>query len=380
MTPSRTARLALLPGLIALLVPVAAQAQDVQVVKIGHAAPLSGGMAHWGRDNENGVRLAIEELNAEKPVIGGKAVRFELLSEDDQGDPRQAVTVAHQLVDAGIKAMLGHFNSGAAIPASLIYAKAGIPDLSSATNPGFTDQGLNNVFRIVASDADVGAVLARMTVQQLKAKRIAIIDDRTAYGKGSADGFAARVKALGAEVVAHEYGSDKSVDYSAILTSIRAKKPDVIFYGGVDAQGGLLANQMKRLGVDAKLVGSDGLCTAEIVRISQNAVNDMLYCSRGGEDLLKRPKGADFAQRYKARFKSDVLTYGPFLYDGMKVIAAAMKAADSTDPAKVLPALRGLTYDGVTNTFSFDDKGNLKNPVVTTYRYQGGQPVQIQVP
>ena len=354
-----------------------AHAQAAQVVKIGHAAPLSGPMSHWGKDNDNGIRLAIEELNAQKLVIGGKPVQFELKSEDDQGDPKQAVVVANQMVDAGIAGMLGHFNSGAAIPSAPIYAKAGIPDLSPATNPGFTELGLNNVFRILASDADVGAALAKLSVGKMGAKRFALIDDRTAYGKGSADDFIKRIKAMGAEVVAQEYTTDKSVDFSAILTNIRSKKPDVIFYGGMDAQGGLIANQMKRLGVKAKLMGSDGLCTAEILKISQGAVNDILYCSRGGEELVKRPKGADFAKRYQDRFKTEVLTYGPFMYDAMMVVAAAMKKADSTEPAKYLAAIRDVNHEGVTNTFNFDDKGNLKNPGVTAYAYKDGKLNQI---
>ena len=365
------------PLTAALVLAGAAHAQSVQTVKIGHAAPLSGPMSHWGKDNDNGIRLAIEELNAKKLVIGGQTVQFELKSEDDQGDPRQAVVVANQMVDAGISGMLGHFNSGAAIPSAPIYAKAGIPDLSPATNPGFTELGHKNVFRVLASDADVGAVLAKLAVGQLGAKRIAVIDDRTAYGKGSAEDFAKRAKALGAEIVAQEFTTDKSVDFSAILTNIRGKKPDVVFYGGMDAQGGLIANQMKRLGVKAKLMGSDGLCTSEIIKISQGAVNDLLFCSRGGEELTKRPAGAEFAKRYQARFKTEVLTYGPFMYDAKMVVAAAMKKADSTVPAKYLSAVRDVNYDGVTNTFNFDDKGNLKNAGVTTYVYKDGKQTQI---
>lgn len=360
-----------------VLLAGAVQAQQAQVVRIGHAGPLSGPMSHWGKDNENGVRLAVEELNAQKPVIGGKPVQFELLSQDDQGDPRQAVLVANQLVDGGIQGMFGHFNSGAAIPAAAIYSKAGIADFSPATNPGFTTLGYRNVFRVLASDADVGQALAQLAVGKLGAKRIAVVDDRTAYGKGSADDFAKRVKAMGAEIVAQEYASDKSVDFSAILTNIRGKKPDVIFYGGIDAQGGLMANQMKRLGVRAKLMGSDGLCTAEIFKISQGAVNDLLYCSRGGEELAKRPKGADFSRRYQDRFKTEVLTYGPFMYDAVMVMAAAMKKADSTDPAKYLSAVREVSYEGVTNVFNFDDQGNLKQPGVTVYAYKDGKPQQI---
>lgn len=361
----------------ALTASPAIQAQTTQTVRIGHAAPLSGAAAHWGKDNENGVRLAIEELNKQKLVIGGKVTQFELLSQDDQGDPKQAVSVAYQMVDSGVKAMLGHFNSGAAIPASSIYSRANIVNLSTATNPGFTSQGLTNVFRLLASDADVGAAMSEFAIKELKAKRVALIDDRTAYGKGSADDFGARIKAMGAEIVAHEYTTDKSTDFSPILTTLRGKNPDVIFYGGMDAQGGLIARQMVQLGVKAKLLGSDGLCTDEIIKISGGAVNGMLYCTRGGQALEQRPRGAAFAQQYKSRFNTEVLTYGPFLYDSMMLVGAAMKKADSVEPAKYLPMVRDINYDGITNTFNFDAKGNLKNPTVTAYFYKDGKRTQV---
>lgn len=360
---------------LALTLP--AGAQEVQVVKIGHAAPLSGQAAHWGRDNENGARLAIEELNKQKLVIGGKVVQFELMSQDDQADPKQAVSVANMLVDAGVSAVLGHFNSGAAIPASTIYNRAGVANLSPATNPGYTAQGYKNVYRILASDDDVGARLAVFATQTLKAKRVVLIDDRTAYGKGSAEGFGQRIKALGGEIVGHEFATDKTVDFTPVLTNLRAKNPDIIFYGGMDAQGGVLARQMKQLGLTAKLLGSDGLCTDEIVKISQNTVDGILYCTRGGQALEQRPLGADFARRYKARYNADVLTYGPFLYDATMLVAAAMKKANSTDPAKFTEAIRNLHHVGVTNTFDFDDKGNLKNPTVTAYTYKDGKRVQV---
>ena len=361
----------------ALVASPAVLAQAMQTVRIGHAAPLSGTAAHWGKDNENGVRLAIEGLNVQKLVIGGKVTQFELMSLDDQGDPKQAVSVAHQMVDSNVKAMLGHFNSGAAIPASSIYSRASVVNLSTATNPGFTAQGFTNVFRVLASDTDVGAVMSEFTIKELKAKRVALIDDRTAYGKGSAEDFGARIKAMGAEVVAHEYTSDKSTDFSPILTTLRSKNPDVIFYGGMDAQGGLIARQMVQLGVKAKLLGSDGLCTDAIVKISGGAVNGVLYCTRGGQALEQRPRGAAFAQQYKSRFNTEVLAYGPFLYDAMMVVAAAMKKADSVEPAKYLPMVRDINYEGITNAFNFDAKGNLKNPTVTAYFYKDNTRTQV---
>ncbi|QWQ14439.1 branched-chain amino acid ABC transporter substrate-binding protein [Ralstonia pseudosolanacearum] len=363
--------------IVAAAVPAVGWAQAEQTVRIGNAGPLTGGAAHWGKDNENGARLAVEDLNRKGLVIDGKKVRFELLSEDDQADPRQAMVVANKLVDSGVKAMLGHFNSGAAIPASAIYARAGIPDISVATNPQLTQQGFRNTFRIIASDDDVGAALSRFAVTTLNAKKVAIIDDRTAYGQGAAEVFEKGVKGLGASVVSQQFTSDKATDFMAILTSIKRTRPDVIFYGGMDAQGGLIARQMKQLGIGAKLLGTDGLCTGAVAKISAGAVNGTLYCTRGGKALDTMPNGSDFARRYKARFGTEVLNYAPYLYDSLMAIAAAMQAADSVEPPRYLPALAKISLDGTTGPVAFDEKGNLKTPGFTVFTYQDGKAVRV---
>ena len=357
--------------------PGAAMAQPVQNVAIGLAGPLTGSAAHWGKDNENGARLALEELNQRGLVIGGKKITFVLDSQDDQADPKQAMMVANKLVDSGVKGMLGHFNSGAAIPASAVYNRAGLPNISTATNPTFTKQGYPNVFRIVASDEDVGVALAHYVVKEMKAHKIAIIDDRTAYGQGAAEVFERTVRALGASVVDQQYTSDKSVDFMAILTAIKGKQPDAIFYGGMDAQGGLIARQMKQLGIQAKLLGTDGLCTNEVVKISAASVNGMLYCTRGGKEVGSMPKGSAFEQRYKTRFGTEALTYSPYFYDAMMTLAAAMQAADSVEPKQYLGAILQLKQEGVTGPIGFDDKGNLKEPAFTLSTYKDGKRVKV---
>jgi branched-chain amino acid transport system substrate-binding protein len=363
----------LLIGVLAL----PAWAQSEQTVLIGHAGPLTGGAAHWGKDNDNGARLAVEDLNRQNLLIGGRKIKFVLQSEDDQADPKQAMVVANKLADMGVKGILGHFNSGAAIPASAVYSRAGLPDVSTATNPSFTKQGYDNVFRILASDDDVGMAIANYTVKELKATKIAVIDDRTAYGQGAAEVFARGVKALGGTIVAQEYGSDKATDFMAILTSIKAKQPEVVFYGGMDAQGGLIARQMKQLGITAKLLGTDGLCTNEVARISGGAVDGLLYCTRGGKEVEKTTRGAEFEQRYKARFGVDVLTYAPYLYDAMMALAAGMREANSVEPAAYLPAMRKVKFDGVTGAIAFDAKGNLQKPDFTVFTYKDGKRVRV---
>ena len=367
----------LLTGVLAGALALPAWAQSEQTVLVGHAGPLTGGAAHWGKDNDNGARLAVEDLNRQNLLIGGRKIKFVLQSEDDQADPKQAMVVANKLADMGAKGILGHFNSGAAIPASAVYSRAGLPDVSTATNPSFTKQGYDNVFRILASDDDVGMAIANYTVKELKATKIAVIDDRTAYGQGAAEVFARGVKALGGTIVAQEYGSDKATDFMAILTSIKAKQPEVVFYGGMDAQGGLIARQMKQLGITAKLLGTDGLCTNEVARISGGAVDGLLYCTRGGKEVEKTTRGAEFEQRYKARFGVDVLTYAPYLYDAMMALAAGMREANSVEPVAYLPAMRKVKFDGVTGAIAFDAKGNLQKPDFTVFTYKDGKRVRV---
>src|SRR5574341_1724790 len=203
------------------------------VIKIGQVSPLTGPQAHLGKDNDNGARLAIEEMNAKGVTLGGAKVKFELVSEDDQADPKTGTIVAQKLVDAKVAGVIGHLNSGTTIPASKIYHAAGIPQISpSATNPKYTQQGYRGAFRVMANDVQQGKVLGEYAVGKLAAKKIAIIDDRTAYGQGLADEFEKAAKAGGAQIVAREFTNDKATDFAAILTTLKALKPEVIFFGG----------------------------------------------------------------------------------------------------------------------------------------------------
>ena len=360
-----------------------AVAQAQEVVKIGHVGPLTGAIAHLGKDNENGARLAIEELNAKGVVIGGKKVRFELLTEDDASEPKQATTVAQKLMDAKVKGVIGHLNSGTTIPASKIYNDEGVPQISpSATNPKYTRQGFNTTFRVVADDVHLGLMLGQYAVKNLKSRSIAVIDDRTAYGQGVADEFAKAVVAAGAVVVAREFTSDKSTDFSPILTSIKAKKPDVVFFGGMDAVGGPMLKQMKSLGLVAKFMGGDGICTSELTKLAGDALADsQVYCAEaGGVDASQKKDLDDFATRYQKRFNTDVKLYAPYVYDSINLMVAAMVKAGSSEPAKYLPFLAQTTgYKGVTGIISFDAKGDIKNGALTLYTYKGGKRDVIEV-
>jgi len=359
-----------------------AMAQD-QVIKIGHVAPLSGAIAHLGNDNENGARLAIEDLNAKGISIGGKKVKFELVAEDDAADPKQGTAAAQKLVDAKVSGIVGHLNSGTTIPASKIYNDAGIPQISpSATNPKYTRQGFNTAFRVVADDVHLGGTLGRYAVKDLKGKAIAVIDDRTAYGQGVAEEFEKAVKAAGGNLVGHEFTTDKATDFMSILTTLKGKKPDIVFFGGMDAVGGPMLKQMKSLGLSAKFMGGDGICTTELVKLAGDAMADgQVVCAEaGGVDGALKKGMDDFGVKYKKRFNDDVKLYAPYVYDAVTVMVDAMQRAKSSDPAKYLPELAKTSgYKGVTGTISFDSKGDIKNGALTLYTYKAGKRDQLAV-
>ena len=359
-----------------------ASAQE-QVVKIGHVAPMSGAIAHLGKDNEYGARLAIEEINAKGVSINGKKVKFELVAEDDAADPKQGTAAAQKLVDAKVSGVIGHLNSGTTIPASKIYSDAGIPQISpSSTNPKYTRQGYKTTFRVVADDVHLGGTLGRYAVNELKGKTIAVIDDRTAYGQGVAEEFEKAVKAAGGNVVGHEFTTDKATDFMPILTTLKGKKPDIIFFGGMDAVGGPMMKQMKSLNIKAKFMGGDGVCTTEMIKLAGDALGDgQVVCAEAGgvDGALK--KGMDeFNVKFKKRFNDDVKLYSPYVYDAVYVMVDAMQRAKSTEPAKYLPELAKTTgFKGVTGTISFDAKGDIKNGALTLYTFKAGKRDQIAV-
>lgn len=354
-----------------------------QVIKIGHVGPLSGAIAHLGKDNENGARLAIEDLNAKGVSIGGKKIKFELVAEDDAADPKQGTAAAQKLVDAKVSGIVGHLNSGTTIPASKIYNDAGIPQISpSATNPKYTRQGFNTAFRVVADDVHLGGTLGRYAVKDLKGKAIAVIDDRTAYGQGVAEEFEKAVKAAGGNLVGHEFTTDKATDFMSILTTLKGKKPDIVFFGGMDAVGGPMLKQMKSLGLNVKFMGGDGICTTELVKLAGDAMADgQVVCAEaGGVDGALKKGMDDFGVKYKKRFNDDVKLYAPYVYDAVGVMVDAMQRAKSTEPAKYLPELAKTNgYKGVTGSISFDQKGDIKNGALTLYTYKGGKRDQLAV-
>ena len=360
----------------------AAYAQDM-VVKIGHVGPTSGGIAHLGKDNENGAKMAIDDLNAKGTTIGGKKIKFELVPEDDAGDPKQGTAVAQKLVDSKVAGVIGHLNSGTTIPASKIYSDAGIPQISpSATNPKYTRQGFKTTFRVVADDVHLGSTLGKYAVKELKGKSIAVIDDRTAYGQGVAEEFTKAVKASGGAIAETQFTTDKATDFTAILTQIKAKKPDVIFFGGMDAVAGPMIRQMKQLGITSKFMGGDGICSAELPKLAGGAIaDDQVYCAEAGGVDGAQQAGLDaWKAKYKAKFGIDVQVYAPYVYDALNVMVAAMVKAGSADPKVYLPVLAKTDgYKGVTGVISFDEKGDIKNGALTLHSYKDGKETTLGV-
>jgi branched-chain amino acid transport system substrate-binding protein len=353
-----------------------ATAQDVQVVKIGHVAPMSGPQAHYGKDNENGVRMAIEELNAQNLTIGGKKVKFEIAAEDDAADPKQGTAAAQKLCDAKVAGVVGHLNSGTTIPASKIYNDCGIPMVTgSATNPGLTKPGYKTTFRIIANDNALGAGLALYAADVAKLKRIAVIDDRTAYGQGVADVFKKIASSKGVKIVDEQYTTDKATDFMAILTAIKSKNPDGVFYGGMDAQAGPMLRQLEQLGMtNVKFFGGDGICTTEIAKLSGGSkVLSNVVCAEGGASLTKMPGGTAWKAKYDAKFPSQFQIYSPYTYDATFVLVDAMKRANSVDPKVYTAKLRDANFTGVTAKIAFEPNGEIKNPAMTLYTYKDGK-------
>lgn len=359
-------------SVLAVVSAGSALAQDR--VRIGLVGPLSGPAANYGKDNERGAQLAIEELNASQFRIGGKAVRFELVSEDDQADPKQGTAAAQKLVDMGINGVVGHNNSGTTIPASRIYSEAGVPMITpAASNPKVTQLGYKTSFRTIAHDGMIGSALAVYAATNLKVRNVALIDDRTAYGQGLADEFEKTFRSLGGVIVAREFTNDKATDFSSILTTIKGKKPQVVFFGGLDAQAGSMLRQMAQLGLgDLPFMGGDGVCTGELPKLGAQAVGKNVICGDGGEALMDMKGGPAFARRYRAAYKDDVVVYAPYAYDNVMILARSMQAAGSAEPAKYLPAIGKIKYEGITGLIEFDGAGQRKKAAVTLSSYPKG--------
>ena len=356
--------------------PSAAAGPPTVVVKIAHAGPLTGSIAHQGKDDENGVALAVSQANERNLVIGGKRGRFEMASEDDQADPKIGTLVAQKLIDAKVAAVIGHLNSGVSIPASDVYNRAGIPMISgSATNPLLTERGLKTVFRTVGRDDQQGPALASYIAGEMKAKRVAIVDDKTAYGEGLANEVEKNLREAKVEILGRERTTDKETDFRAVLTKIKAKRPDVIFHGGMDATAGPMVKQARELGITAAFAFGDGACDDEIATLAGGAAEGIV-CSQAG--LPREAASPEFIAAFRAKY-GEIRQYAPFFYDGAMAVVEAMKRADSTDPGKFTPELFHVSFAGATGRIEFDAKGDRKDADMTIFKLAGGRIVPVAI-
>lgn len=358
-----------------------AMAQE-QVIKIGHIGPVSGPQAHFGKDDENGVRMAIDDLNAKGMEIAGKKVKFVLVAEDDVADPKQGTAASQKLCDDKVAGAVAFVNSGVAIPSSKVFHDCGIPMITgAATNPDLTKPGWDTTYRVIANDNALGAALATYAAKTLKLKSVAVIDDRTAYGQGLANVFKKDAERQGVKIVASEFTNDKATDFMAILTSIKAKKPDAIFYGGMYGQAGPMLRQMAQLGMnDVKMFGGDGICVTELAKVAAGAKPlENVVCADGGASLAKMPGGTEWKKRYDAKYPGQFQVYSPYFYDGTMLLADAMKRANSWDPKVYIPFLQKSDYSGVTSKIAFEKNGEMKNPSYTLSRYVNGVKTSIEL-
>jgi len=348
------------------------------VVKIGHAAPLTGGIAHLGKDNENGARLAIDQANAKGLTIDGRHVKFEIVAEDDEEKPDKGPIIAQKFADAKVAGVVGHLNSGVTIPASTVYNQAGIPMISgSATNPKLTEQGFKNVFRVVGRDDQQGPAIASYLASEFKPKTVAVIDDATAYGEGLANEVEKALKAAGVNVLPREKGTKDTRDWKAILTKLRGRKPDAVFYGGMDATGGPLLKQGRELGIKAVFAFGDGACTDEMKKLAGDKQAEGFVCSQAGIPVQAASK--DFLDSYKAKFNAEPILYSPFTFDAANLLIAAMQKANSVDPAKYLSTLAGIKFKGASGDIEFDERGDRKDAEMTIFTMKEGKLAPVAI-
>lgn len=365
-------------GLASSLLGANALAQSAKEIKIGFAAALSGAQGHYGKDMEYAAKVAIDEANAKNPQLRGQAVKFKLVSEDDQADPKTGTAAAQRLVDEGVVAVVGHFNSGTSIPASRIYNAAGIPQISpTATNPTLTNQGYKNVFRVINSDAQLGSYAGKYAVAGKDFKRIAIVDDRTAFGQGMADQFEKAVKAANGTVVAREFTTDKAVDFTSILTRLKGLQADLVFFGGQDGQAGPMAKQMKQLDMRATLMGGGGFRNKHFIKSAGPGAEGTLSWDYG-LPLSRMPGGKALIAKMKERYNVEPEDFAPFSYDATSAIIHAIVKANSADPKEFLPALATIEFDGVTGKIKFDSKGDLVNPPATLFEVRDNEWVPLR--
>lgn len=359
-------------GAIGLLLALAGCGQqDGKTLKIALAGPMTGDDATHGQGMKRAMEIAVEDINAAR-VLGD--IRLELAVFDDRSDPKEAVTVANQIIsDKSIIGVIGHFNSGCSIPASQVYSRRNLVMITPAsTNPKLTLQGLNNVFRVCGTDDLQGAYAANYVFDTLKVKRVAVVHDKTAYGQGLAEEFQKQFAARGGTVTSFDGIDRGDKDFKALLTRIKADNPEILYFGGLYAEAGLMSKQSKDIGLTVPLFGGDGILTNEFVRIAGPA-SDGDFASMVGVPPSKLPQAQDFVNKYHTKFPGlDVEPFDPLTYEAAMLMVSAL-AQVQMDRTRLIPQIAGITYQGILGETSFDERGDNKLRQVSINRVVGGR-------
>ncbi|MGV6873716.1 branched-chain amino acid ABC transporter substrate-binding protein [Pseudochelatococcus sp. B33] len=337
-------------------------------VKIGVGAPLTGPNAAVGDQFKHGVEQAAADLNAAGGILGEK---LEISFGDDVSDPKQGVSVANKFAGEGVTFVIGHYNSGVSIPASETYEESGILQISpGSTNPVYTERGLWNTFRTCGRDDQQGAVAGAYLAQHYKDKNIAVVHDKTPYGKGLADETIKTLEADGIKPVIYEGVNTGEKDYSALVSKLKAANVDVIYFGGLYTEAGLIARQTRDQGLSAPLMGGDGIASSEYANIAGPGAEGTLMTF--SPDPRKNPAAQEVVEKFKAR-NFDPETYTLYSYAAVQVLAQAAEEAKSLDPEKVAEAIHsGKTFKTVIGDLSFDEKGDITRPDYIVYEWRKG--------
>lgn len=331
-----------------------AQAANAQV-KLGVGGPLTGSAAAFGAQIKNGAEQAAEDINAAGGINGQKV---QLFVGDDGSDPKQGVSVANNFAGEGVTFVIGHFNSGVTMPSSEVYAENGILQITPAsTNPNVTERGLWNIFRVCGRDDQQGLVAGTYIAEKLKGKKIAIVHDKTTYGKGLADETKKAINAKGLKEVLYEGVNTGEKDFSSLVSKIKAAGAELVYWGGLHTEGGLILRQMRDQGVNATLMGGDGIASDEFAAIAGPAAEGTLMTF--GPDPQKRPEAQAVLKKFEARnFKPEAYTL--YSYAAVQILQAAAEAAKSLDPQKVSAQMKsGKPFKTVIGDIGFDKKGDI---------------------
>ncbi|NBC33860.1 MAG: ABC transporter substrate-binding protein [Alphaproteobacteria bacterium] len=369
----RSVKRSLLGGVAAIAMAAAfgSSAADAQTI-IATAGPMTGQYATFGEQMRNGAELAVADLNAAGGLLGEEV---ELRIGDDACDPRQAVSVANEFVNDGVVFVAGHFCSGSSIPASQVYTEEAILQISPAsTNPALTDEGGDNVFRVCGRDDQQGSIAAAYIAEVFPDANIAIVHDRTAYGKGLADAMRDALNALGVEETVYQAYTAGESDYSALVTRLNREAIDVLYVGGYHTEAGLMARQMREQGMETQLISGDALVTEEFWAITGDAGEGTLMTF--GPDPREFPAASEVVERFRAQ-GIEPEGYTLYTYAAIQAYTQAVEAAGSTDLDAVIAALRDNSFETVIGDLTFDDNGDIEQPAYVFYEWEDGNYSQL---